>query len=72
MAEVTPSWRERATLAAATLVCALLLVGVIRIAPWAVTDWRTAGSVVGVAALLAYGLHRYERVSLGLVREAES
>lgn len=30
--------------------------------------WLVVGSTVGAVALLAYGLHRYERVVLGLVK----
>lgn len=72
MAEVEPSLRDRAVIAAATLVCFGMLTGMIRLTPWAATDWRTAGLVVSVVTFAAYGLHRYERVSLGLVQEDES
>jgi hypothetical protein len=72
MVRAERSIRDHAVVVAWTLTCFALLVGVLTVTPWSATDWRTVGLVVGVLLIASYGLHRYERVMLGLVREDES
>ncbi|MFH5801209.1 hypothetical protein [Haladaptatus sp. CMAA 1911] len=61
-----PRWRVTVTSAMAVL----FGVGALKSLQWSNQLWVAIAVVVFVFAIVSYGLHRYERVALGLVEES--
>ncbi|WP_458190820.1 hypothetical protein [Haladaptatus sp. NG-WS-4] len=61
-----PYWRLRMTVGVAIL----LGIGIVYIYQWLGEYWQAIGILTVVFALAAYGMHRYERVALGLVEDS--
>lgn len=69
LAGATDGHQSLRTLVAATLSIGIL-VAVVLTGRWqAIGYWSVAGLLVAIAGVIAYGLHRYELVEMGLVED---